>query len=273
MQRSQQLEELEKILIEQLNDNSQLSFEENRSRLREFISGVNNFISNIFGAEEEGVDFLNKGAVKNLQKIDYLKLRNKKVLVPKNFNDTYIGYIGSLETVAQDVVVRVPDKALNPLRRGISRFLNDPDTLSSNRYSEHLEQILTFDLKDYREKIAQHFFSDESEYRAYSILVENQNQWSEIENRFNDLITQTYQYSRDDMLKTVDEIATMVDKLLDRIENQPEDYEISPEKLKEIQTYLFKTAEAVEFVSGFRYMLHELRMSFSYALEQLPNKV
>ena len=244
-----------------------------RANVGDFAKKVSRFFSNLFRKEGINVRLLDdRSLARKLASVDYAKVRDLKIVVPKGFTGPYNEYITTLGEFDQERVQSFEENVLDPYLDFLGTFLNDPEKLKSQRRSEILETLKAREIETYQESIGAFFSRDQAERRLYKELVRNQSQWKEILSGFNERVVSIQAIPRKRVEQKVTEISDLLETLGDRLDKDPELYNLSGVSAEDIMQASYAIAYETEFFAIYTYMLEELGGSIDFCTEYVLKK-
>jgi hypothetical protein len=241
------------------------SFDSLREKLPGFFDKLTGFVNGLLPNEELQLDLFNQRKYAKLSKKgDYMTLRRRNVMVPKGLQVSYLKHLTSLNR-NQDALDELLTETLRPFERHLATLLSNPETLKSQRDSKIIDKVVTHDIESLRTEMAKDFNKDSAERRSYGDLVGRQSDWPKIAGEFNDLVERMARISRKEVLSLVETISGHLNKLIERMETDPETYEASGLKISELAKVSFVMAEEVEFYATQAFMVEQLQASIEAA--------
>jgi hypothetical protein len=241
------------------------SFDYLRQKLPAYFSKVTEFVSNSLSDVDVELDLLNESKHYQLsKKSNYMLLRRTPVMVPKGLATTYLKHLSTLNK-AQDAVDGLIQETLEPFEKHLAVLLTDPSTLQSQRESKIVDKVVTHDIESIRDLIAKDFSRDGAERRPYGDLITRQAEWPKIASEYNDLVERLARVPRKTVLDLVKTISEHLDKLLQRMESDPETYAASGVSISELAKVSFVMAQEVEFYATHTFMIEQLQASIEAA--------
>lgn len=247
------------------------SFDTLRLKLPEYFNAVTDFVGNLMPGNAAQLDLLNERKHYELSKKgDYMSLRRYPVMVPKGLNTTYLKHLGTL-SVAQDAIDGLIQETLAPFEKHLAVLLTNPETLQSQRESKIVDKVITHDIESVRALIAKDFSRDGAERRPYGSLIGRQSEWVPIARDYNNLVERLARISRKEVLALVELISEHLNKLLQRMESDPETYAATGVTIAELAKVSFVMAQEVEFYATHSYMMEQLQVSIEAAEEVISS--
>lgn len=247
------------------------SFDYLRTKLPEYFNKVTGFVGGLLPDSDLQLDLLNDRKHYELSKKgDYMTLRRYPVMVPKGLAVSYLKHLKTLSK-AQDAVDGLITETLQPFEKHLATLLSNPDTLMSQRESKIIDKVVTHDIDALRDTIAKDFSRDGAEKRKYGDLIGRQGDWPQVAGEFNDLVERLARVPRKEVLALVELITEHLDKLLQRMETDPETYQATGISISELAKVSFVMAQEVEFYATHSFMLEQLQVSIEAAGELVTN--
>lgn len=197
--------------------------------------------------------------IKNLvEKTNYANIREVRVFVPAGLTVPYVTYIKELEN-AVDISEKIMDDVLNPFSRWLGLGISNPDIFKNVRVGRGIEDFnphntdgVALDIGKCFKKggnvnkvpFKQAFFSNAQVKEAY-LMVE-------------DLNGRMVTIDRSKVLKKIQEITDLLERLISRMEDKEENYELSEVSLELLSKLSYTVAKEVEFFGFTSYQLTAL---------------
>lgn len=163
---------------------------------------------------------------------------------------------------------------LKPTFRWMAKLLADPQNLSSVRDSLEDSGIILNDLKGRREAIAKCLKGNNASDRmAYGKAFRRHGDMLETVKFVNELNTKLATVSRNEINELVSEIAKAVDALIEKLEQNREEYAVNGRTIRDIAALLLKVAEHVEFYATFTFLVQSLTKTMEDNAERFGDLV
>lgn len=235
-------------------------------KIANMIASAKNVFATFFKSEEAFLAKKNPFEYKLFQTGDYMELREKRIVVPRGLNVTYLEHLKTL-FAAEEFVKGLLSETLIPLKRYLAELLTDPTALGSQRVSVTLDKLTTVNVDKAKNLLAKDFSRDRAERRPYYTLVSRQKDWAEILKQYNELVFRLESIKRADVMREVDEIIEILEVLGKRIHEEPDVYAASGVTAKTLASFIFNVANQVEFYSYFCYNIEALGASIDNAYD------
>lgn len=236
-------------------------------KLNAFSSSFKQFITQSFVEDSPQFGLLNENAFRGLSKTDnYMRLRNKKVVVPKGLNVSYLEHLKTLHK-SQKHVDGLFDNVLIPIEKFLGTLLNNPDNLKGQREAGIVDAVVARDVEAVQKEVAKDFSRDQAEQRPYGSLVGRQSDWTKIAGSFNDLSESLQVISREEVLKYVTAIGELLEVLIERLEEDPEVYATNGVGISNMAKVAYAVAGEVEYYALHAYMVEGLQVSIENAVD------
>lgn len=236
-------------------------------KLSAFSSSFKQFMTQSFVEDVSQLNLLNENAFRKLSKSDnYMRLRNKKVIVPKGLNVSYLDHLKSLH-VSQKHVDGLFDEVLIPIDKFLGALLNNPDNLKGSREAEVVNRVVERNVEGVQKEVAKDFSRDQAEQRTYGELIGRQSDWTKISGSFNDLSESLSVLTREAVLKYVVGIGELLEVLIQRLEEDPEIYAANGVGIANMAKVAYAVASEVEYYALHSYMVEGLQVSIENATE------
>jgi hypothetical protein len=227
-------------------------------RLPEFFSDVKNFISNIFGGNDAvpAVAVIDGGKLSAaIMKMNYVNMSQIGVFVPPGMNATWEKYLAAMEQ-SQAVADSLMEETLQPTLRWLAMLLTQPSALSSTRGTHNEAGIVFHDLKKIKENMARCYRNGGTETVVeYGDVFKRNAEWVSSVDRINDLNERMGRINRKALVEAVNEITGAMDKLLIRMKQDPETYNVSGVTMQAIAKISMNLGYEIEFFAAHAAML------------------
>jgi hypothetical protein len=191
------------------------------------------------------------------------------VIGPKGLKATYTDYIGVVDDAVTHSEVLL-DKVLTPFANWVTLLLATP---------ENLKSIQNFPVTpaDSRKKLENIRIGLEKcidprsnqQNHLYSKLVTRNKDWIEIIERTNDLSSRFMSTGRKQIVQKVSDITEALDKLLNRIEEDPDTYELSGVTVSSLAEQCYTVGKEIEHYSATGYLVQELNVAVQDTVKKL----
>jgi hypothetical protein len=236
-------------------------------KLNAFSNSFKQFITQSFVEDVPNLGLLNENAFRKLSKADnYMRLRNKKVVVPKGLHVTYLEHLKSLH-VSQKHIDGLFDDVLIPIEKFLGALLHNPDNLKGQREAGIVQDVIDRDVESVQKEVAKDFSRDQAEQRLYGELIGRQSDWMKISSSFNDLSESLAVITREEVLKYVTNIGELLETLIGRLEEDPEVYASNGVGISNMAKVAYAVASEVEYYALHSYMVEGLQVSIENATE------
>lgn len=229
------------------------------SRLPRFIANVKDFISSALGRSAPRPDLVKmQTMIKAIEAVGYSRAMALKVYVPTGLSVTYPEYVSVLEE-SQNAVDRLEKSLLVPFSDWISKMLSSPVELSSLRPSNAPKGIEFSDIEGIRKQVGNCF--DNRKGRGEKSLGEAFRRVADIElvqNNTNAIIERLAKINRRELASSVEELSSLLARLVRRIESKEEGYEISNQVIKLLSDMVYQVAVEVEHYSVYVHSIEAL---------------
>ena len=236
-----------------------------RQKLPNFFKGVTNFVEDKLNALRQRESAVDRGLFyKAKDANDYMKLRNKKVPVPAGLNTTYLKHLDTLER-NQEFADTLMAEVLIPTEKFLGGLLDKPDNMKSQIESTLISEIARRDIEDAKSEMHDDFSKDQAQQRPYGDVVKRQGDWDELYKRMDAL---EKRIENNDPINTVDMVTTIseyLDVIIERLEEDPETYNMSGVTISSLTKLTYLIATEVEFMSVHTFMYKELKTSVEEA--------
>lgn len=201
----------------------------------------------------------------NLTKGNYVALMEKRVVIPKGLNKTYLQYLTVLQGLSAYITPLYSD-VLIPAEKFLASLLNDPDELSSSRPNGKLANVKTIDVTRAKKEWAACFDNSGRERAPFGDVVKSLAEWPKIVSEFNDIKdVKLKAFTKEQVGDKVTDIVELINMLTANMEEQPDAYKTSGVTAKSLSEFTYQVAVHVEFYAMYLFALEQLRASIEYA--------
>lgn len=200
----------------------------------------------------------------SLASIDYMAVREVNVPVPPSFQGSMEEYIETLQE-AFELVRGFLKTTLIPARNHFSHLLANPELLRSvsrsampSQYVSQREAVETLKNKIVKFHKVNQSSSTAPFGKLYSNMMQFKTAISTTGNLYG-MVESDQQLSMSVILKTVEEVGAILDKIHLRGRQDPVKYEITIDVSREIANVVFDLAEAVEFFGALHQMFAAIK--------------
>lgn len=201
-------------------------------------------------------------------KYEYKDIHMAKIQVPRGLNVTYLHYITTLNDIQTHIESLVSD-VLTPFEKILGQWLTDPKNLRTRRESTQIVQVFNRNVDILKAAYSKCFSEDDSDFRRYHEMIDRQGDLYTIAHEFNKLKSSAVAIKTKDIVKKVESINDLLDTLIARIEEAPEEYKTSSVTISDLTKICFLVASEVEQYALYQHAVIQLETS----LEQLPSNV
>lgn len=219
--------ELETFGLRQIVGNGVLGLQNYLHNMKEF---MHELVSPMRDAEKNLVGFVqDRDANKLVDHTNYMSLKDIDVFVPAGLSVTYSDHIDALEK-SQAAIAGIITKTISPAIAFFGVLLGSPETLSSvTRQSQ--EDTIKFNTKEIalaKKEIASCYGNDMNQSRRpFGKVFTRNREWEECTKRLETLTTQLAELSPRAVTDKVDELVSLLDRLIIRMEQSPEVYKVN----------------------------------------------
>lgn len=226
-------------------------------RLPGFINLVRqHFVSSV--GEEAPVDVppTYSKLAKQIAAVPYTSLMNLKIYTPPGLTIPYLDYLKSLEE-AEAILLDLPKKVIGPFSFWISQLLTNPHEMSSVRNHLQIKDMHLPDVDKLNQLIMKGIVgSDKETQMTYGKMVRRNRDWGQIEAILEELNHRMVGTDRKRIIADVSALTDNMDTLIQRIQEDPEEYAFSPQALKLLSNTCYSVAKVLESYAVFNYQLH-----------------
>lgn len=226
----------------------------------EAVTVFGKYIGNPLKALFEKRDF--SWTVAKLQNRNYSELRSQEIFVPAGLQSDLLTYVADLEKAAA-YADRVKKDVLDPFNVWLGEKIASPDQMKSITARIAIKDFKPTDLKKITTELTNNFASagKQESVKPYGLVVRNNGEWNRIAEH-SDTINRFFTEEKHKLiLKTKDELQDRLDILIHRLQENPEEFKMSPAALTALSTATYDTASALEFYALVRYKVQELNVA------------
>lgn len=239
------------------------------NRLPEFLAGAKQFIAGMFSPSSPKPQLVDSRKLeREIRDVDYVSAAPLRVFVPAGFNTTWLQYI-ELLAQSQRVLDDLQRGLLKPFETWISTLLMRPDTLRAVSFTPDLARYKAPDLDALKENFAASFDKSGKTESTYGAVIKRHADLPLVTRNLNDVNSHYGAINRRDLLKQVNDISALLDKLLHNMKEDPETYQISGPVLKQLTDLTYFMAREVEFYSTVGYFLQAFTVSVDDSYKNL----
>lgn len=240
-----------------------------REKLPNFFKGVTSFVEEKLNSLRQRESAIDRGLFKSAKEADeYMKLRNKKVPVPAGLSTTFLEHLGTLEENQQYADTLMSD-VLIPTEKYLGRLLDKPDNMKSQIEDSLISVIGQRDIDSAKANMHDDFSKDQAQSRKYSDVIKRQGDWDTLYKRMDDLESRIDAHDPIDTVDMVTTISEYLDVIIERLEEDPETYNMSGVTISTLTKLTYLIATEVEFMSVHTFMYKE----FKTAVEETAKAV
>lgn len=239
-----------------------------------FTSNISQFTDKLrgfFTAAENDENFIGGNQVPNARKLhklaskkNYADTRELSVRVPTGLSCTYLDYLAVLQDAVK-LTDNLMDHVLVPFTRYLAVGLSDPDTLASSGSSVHLKEFKPGNVDGVALKLGECFEQGSGHFeRKFGAVFERNGDVGEVYNQADELVSRFMKVRRSDVQSKVNELSDLLDKLIQRIEEDEENYKPSKVTTDQLSKISYTIAQEVEFYGVVGYQL----MALTVALQE-----
>lgn len=231
------------------------------SRLPAFFTSVREAISkqlNNMGDLLFGKTDLKRFALR-MQRVPYASLRNEPAVVPPGLHTDLLTY-GRHLTAACASVQDIDKDSLAPYAAWLQSKLGNPSSLASLTNALDIRGYKPLGIKSLQDTLNDCFLPDNVKQPhevPYGQAIRRQNDWSAIADVVSQLEHCCTEKSHRQVVQRLDDIDELVQKLLTRIKEDPEQYKLSSKTLTTLSNVSYSIATEVEFYALLRHHVRE----------------
>ena len=242
-----------------------------RELLPNFVGSITQFYSTFSQSDKD----LAIGTVppqnfkRSLKNVNYVAVKDVTFTGPMGLQTTYVQYINEIENSVALSEKLVSD-VLQPFSNWVAVMLSTPENLKS---VSNLP-IDTKALDKERDALVEHLVkvvdpkSPQTSFR-YGSLVSRNADWDIIVNKTNDLASRLMLTDRKKIMRMVDDLTEMLSRLVERIEEDPETYQLSGNTTSVLATLCYSAGKSLEQYSNSSVMVQELVTTVTRTVDEL----
>lgn len=239
--------------------------------LPNFVNSVTEFYNTILVTKNEpAIGLVKAGKLeKVLKDVDYAAVRKMQVYGPKGIKGTYIDYLDAVEGAVKHAE-DLKDKVLGPFMNWVTLLLATPENLQSVRQHPLVGKDKLTELDKIRDTLTKQVdpLSNQQKH-LYSKLVTRNKDWSVIIDRTNELSNRFSSTDRKAILQMVEDTTDALNRLIVRIEEDPETYKMSGTTIATLASQSFALGKELEHYSATGYLVQELVSVVTDTVSQL----
>lgn len=225
-------------------------------RLPEFIGDVKDYLAGLFsfsstGKHAFGADYALVRAVTSMQ---YSEFEGINVVSPPGLKVDFKTYLDTLSEFANGNMASLLPNVLLPFNRWLGVILTNPEKLQSFRNDRSIDDFRPFDVEVTKRRIADCFDPNGVEttyafYKAYRSPAD----YRYVNNGVDGLIETLNQSSLDQIKATVDEIASRLNLLMEKVQVPNNEFRATSTVVKTLAETAYGISRACEMFSVFYY--------------------
>lgn len=259
----------EMISLESFNPSQ--TFKALTTRLPGFVNSVKSFIFEIIDPLHGAQGLVDgKASIRALNDMKYMDVRGNQVYVPTGLKVSYLEFLEALQS-AEQVADRLVPETLNPLSVWLATALASPDTLGSMR-GIVITNYKSHDIDTPNRKIAACF--DKNGVTGLVPMgqaIKRNADWPLVIDAVNELNTKFNAVNRTEIIKLVEHVTEMLDRLVLRIQSEPETYVISGANMNALAKLCYSVAREIEFYSLFAYQMQMVTVAVKDTAKLIEN--
>jgi hypothetical protein len=224
-------------------------------KLPPFLADVKSFFQKAVAEPNIEIPSTYSKLAKKIATARYTDLTMLRVYVPAGLTIPYLDYLESL-TSAEETILKIPADVLNPFSFYLAQLLTNPGELSSQRPVSNVKGFHVPDVDALNKKIMKGVNgADKTSERPYGQMVKRNADWGQIEKMLEDLNHHMVAEDRKGVVAKVEEITSLVDTLIARIQNKEEGYDVSGQTVGALAKVCYEVAQVLESYSVYVYQL------------------
>lgn len=243
--------------------------------LPNFVNSVTSFYNSFVSQEQNLVlkNIDNSIIKKNIKDVNYASVRKMMVMGPKGLKTTYLNYIEEVE-YALIHTENLMDKVLNPFANWILLLLATPENLKSVQNYPITPVTSRKKLEDIRKGLLNVIDSNSNQQKfLYGKLVTRNKDWLEIIERTNTISSRFLATNRSSVKQKVSDISEALEKLIIRMEEDPETYKLSGVTVSSIAEQCYTVGKEIEHYAATGFIVQELITSVQDTIKQLEDYI
>jgi hypothetical protein len=198
---------------------------------------------------------------RKLADLKYDAIANVQVMIPPGLKVTYLDHIKNFEAT-RDLIEHLRRDVLVPFGVWVNLKLSNPSQLSSVAGGLDIHGLVLPDTKKAAETLLEGVNPSVHQTQvSYKAVVKRNADWPVIENKLEELNNVLMLTEQKRLVGEVRDLTESLDKLITRIQEQPDDYNVSPGILSLFAKTCYGVAKALEFYSVYAYQLKSLTVA------------
>jgi alkylhydroperoxidase/carboxymuconolactone decarboxylase family protein YurZ len=240
------------------------------TRLPGFVADVNTFIRGLFDLEESTPKVLVgdsklRAAIKDKL---YTDLMDLPVYTPPGLSCSYVELVKTLSD-SEEIASALLKDVLVPFNKWIATQLSSPDRLLSIS-SAHIPGIHFHDIKRASKELADCYSNSSSQVEVkFGSVFKRNSEFFDAGSDLNTVMTRASQTNPALVREKIEEVTDNLNKLVERIEADPETYKVSGAVVKSLAEVAVSIAKECEFYSVFQYQLRAAVTAYADSEERL----
>lgn len=240
----------------------------NLKALRDKLPSFFNTVKNFSTSKVMNFSSIKRGAINQRaleiasKKYSHSDLRNQRVIVPDGLNVPFTEYLDNLAVVQRYAISVLPD-ILIPFEKQLAVYLDKPDSLRTQRESPITISILSKDVERVQGVMGKSFSNDGSQHRKFETVIPRMSDLPVIASKFNTLKDELSKQDPRQVTNKTNEIAGLLDVLLERMDQYPDEYKTSGITISDLARISFLMAQAVEIYGVHVYNVETLEVALN----------
>lgn len=231
-----------------------------RRNIPEFVKSLKNYLT-----REGTTDQLTAQVVpsyrkvrKTVEKIDYSNLRETKIYIPAGLSVTFLEYQEALDQ-SVGICEKVLPEVLTPFSRWLAQGLSDPEKLRSVRGASGIDKFNPHNIDGALSDLGRCFKRGENRIKGkFGDYFARNKDVKVVFEQHDDQIGRMVKTDRKAIFAKVEEISDNLDTLIQRIDEDPDDYDFSQVNLDLLSKLSYTLAQEVQFYGTVHYQLTAL---------------
>lgn len=204
---------------------------------------------------------------------DYIALREVEIYVPVGLRVSYLDYLDALQG-GQLIADRLLEQTFEPACRYFALLCALPENLGSLSAQRHIGDIALWEKErnEVKKELSKCFVqNDNTQTRRFGDQFERLADWKESMNKLADLNDRAAKARPDQIIKKVNELSEIIDRLIIGIRNKPDVFKMNGITAKGLAELTMDLAQITEFYASHRYLLQTLNAALADTAKKMDN--
>lgn len=211
---------------------------------------------------------------KKIDRANYIALREVDIFVPPGLDVDYLTWLEALgyNQVIADAVV---EDCLTPAVRYYALLVAMPENLDSKTVQRHIADIRLFrkEIEKAKKEVSQCYAkNDNTTRRRFGACFDRLADWKTAADSLTALNTRLAAHPPSELVKKVNELSEIIDRLIIGIKAKPEVYRLSGATASSLSELSLEIAQVAEFYAAHVYLMQTANGVFTDNIERL-NKI